>query len=117
MYCVSCGGQLADPAPATCPACGVPIVGAAASSGAEKAVVRMLLPVDRSGWAIAAGYAGLFCLIIVPGPLALILGGVALWHLKRNPKLHGLGRAWFGLVAGLLATLVLGVIVVAGLTR
>ncbi len=68
---------------------------------------RMLLPVGRSGWAIAAGYAGLFALIVFPAPLALVLGIVAIWHLKKNPEKYGWGRALFGFITGLLGTAVL----------
>lgn len=62
----------------------------------------MLLPVGRSGWAIAAGYAGLFAVLCFPAPLAIILGVIAIVHLRRNPKLHGWGRAIFGLVMGII---------------
>ena len=62
------------------------------------------MPVGRSGWAIAAGYAGLFGLTVILAPIALVLGSVAAFDLKRNPKKHGWGRAIFGLVIGLLGT-------------
>ncbi len=70
----------------------------------DNAAIRMLLPVGRSGWAIAAGYAGLFATLVFPAPIALLLGVIAIWHLRKNPKLHGMGRAIFGLVMGLLGT-------------
>lgn len=69
----------------------------------------MLLPVGRSGWAIAAGYAGLFGLLVVPAPLALVLGGMAVWHLRSKPDLRGWGRAIFGLVVGVIGTAILGI--------
>jgi len=77
----------------------------------ENAGVRMLLPVGRSGWAIAAGYLGLFSMIILPAPIALIISIIAIWDIKKSksrskPK-HGLGRAIFGLVMGLLGTALL----------
>lgn len=75
----------------------------------EDPAIRMLLPVGRSGWAIAAGYAGLFAALCLPAPLAIILGVVAIVHLRRNPKLHGWGRAIFGLVMGIVFTIVLAV--------
>ncbi len=73
--------------------------------------MRMLLPVGRSGWAIAAGYLGLFGLLVVPTPLALITGILAVRDIKKsagtaNPK-HGMGRAIFGLVVGVLGTVAL----------
>lgn len=67
----------------------------------------MMAPIGRSGWAIAAGYAGLFALVLVPAPLALILSLIAMVHLRRRSDLHGWGRAIFGLIAGLLGTAVL----------
>ncbi len=77
---------------------------------------RMLLPVGRSGWAIAAGYFGLFSLIILPAPIALILSIVAIWDIRKHrnaphPK-HGMGRAIFGLVMGLLGTGVIAVFLI-----
>jgi hypothetical protein len=69
--------------------------------------MRVLLPVGRSGWAIAAGYAGLFGLLVMPAPLALVLGIIAVWHLKARPDLHGWGRAIFGLAVGGVGTIAL----------
>jgi hypothetical protein len=66
--------------------------------------MRMLMPVGRSGWAIAAGYAGLFGLTVILAPIALVLGIVAMVDLKRNPKKHGWGRAVFGTLIGVLGT-------------
>ena len=82
----------------------------------HSAGMRMLMPVDRSGWAIAAGYAGLFGFLIVPAPFALILGLLAIFDLKRNPKKLGWGRAIFGTLIGVLGTgLLIWVFVIAGL--
>ena len=75
--------------------------------------MRMLLPVGRSGWAIAAGYLGLFSFVIFPAPLALAVSIVAIIHLRRNPKLHGMGRALFGLIMGILGTAMFAIGVVA----
>jgi LSD1 subclass zinc finger protein len=78
----------------------------------DDAAVRMLLPVGRSGWAIAAGYAGLFAVVCFPAPLAILLGVIAIVHLRRNPKLHGWGRAIFGLVMGIICTVpLIGVLI------
>jgi hypothetical protein len=79
----------------------------------DSAAVRMLLPVGRSGLAIAAGYAGLFALLIAPAPLALLLGILAVRDLRKNPKKHGMGRAVFGIVTGALGTAVLALILVS----
>ncbi|MBE3098350.1 MAG: DUF4190 domain-containing protein [Planctomycetes bacterium] len=65
-----------------------------------------VLPV-LSGWAIAAGYLGLFTLLIVPAPLALATGIYAIVDIRRHPTKRGMGRAIFGVVLGALGTLVL----------
>jgi hypothetical protein len=81
---------------------------------------RMLLPVGRSGWAIAAGYFGLFSLIILPAPLALFSGIMAIRDIRKSrddphPK-HGMGRAVFGLVMGVIGTILLCMAIVGIMT-
>jgi hypothetical protein len=71
----------------------------------EDAGIRLLLPVGRSFWAIAAGYAGLFSVLFFPAPIALILSIIAIYDIKRHPDRHGMGRAIFGLVMGILFTI------------
>jgi len=68
-------------------------------------VERLVLPVGRPASAIAAGYLGLFSLLPFFGIIAIIVSLVALRTLKRNPDLHGRGRAWFGLIMGIVTTL------------
>jgi hypothetical protein len=75
----------------------------------DNAGMRMLLPVGRSGWAIAAGYVGLISVLLVPAPLAIILSIIAIRHIRKSkatehPK-HGMGRAIFGLVMGILGSI------------
>jgi hypothetical protein len=82
----------------------------------ENAGIRLLLPVGRSWWAIAAGYFGLFAVLFFPAPIALILGIVAIWDIKRHPARHGMGRAIFGLLMGLIFTIFLIIVIVVGAT-
>ncbi len=70
----------------------------------QNAGMRMLLPVGRSGWAIAAGYLGLFSLVACPGPIAVIISIIAIWDIKTHPDRHGMGRAIFGLVMGIIGS-------------
>jgi hypothetical protein len=88
--------------------------GAPFESLGQNAAIRMLLPVGRSFWAIAAGYAGLFAVLFFPAPIALILGIVAIYDIKRHPDRHGMGRAIFGLVMGAIFTLVMVFALVGG---
>jgi hypothetical protein len=62
--------------------------------------MRVLLPVGRSGWAIAAGYLGLISPIVIFAPLAIIFGIVAIRDMRKHPEKHGMGRAVFALVMG-----------------
>ena len=71
---------------------------------------RMLVPVGRPMSAIASGYCALIGILPVIGlPFsiaAVITGFIALSTLQKTPELSGAGRAWFGILCGILATLV-----------
>ncbi len=86
----------------------------------QNGAVRILLPVGRSGWAIAAGYLGLFGLLIVPAPLALGASLLALRDIRRSKgsvqRKHGTGRAIFGLTVGTIGTIIL-IVVIIGIAR
>lgn len=71
----------------------------------DSAGMRMLLPVGRSWWAIAAGY---LALLIITAPLAVIAGILAIRDIRANPHKHGMGRAIFAIAfGGLITTLYL----------
>jgi len=74
----------------------------------DDAGMRVLLPVGRSGWAIAAGYLGLFAVTLILAPLALGVSIYAIFDIKKSEGTervkHGMGRAIFGLVMGLAGT-------------
>ena len=126
MYCANCGTLNIEPA-SQCARCGQAL-GAAPPTVAppmvapprleDDRVMRMLLPVGRSGLAIAAGYAGLFAVLIPLAPIALLLGILAVRDLRRHPEKHGMGRAVFALIMGGLGTLLLlGVVIVSIVAR
>jgi hypothetical protein len=83
----------------------------------DNAGIRMLLTVGRSPWAIAAGYLGLFSVLVVPAPLALIVSIVAIIDILKSGKSpspkHGLVRAVFGLVMGLVFSLLLAIVAIS----
>ena len=93
------------PVPAAPPPGAMPGATAGGLGGMSKAAEHALLPTDRSGLAIAAGYLGLFALVILPAPIALVVGLLALRDLRNHPEKLGRGRAWFGTIAGALGTL------------
>lgn len=117
MYCPKCG-TLNDDNAFRCISCKVviqpmpiqPQLGAIDDSPE----MRMILPVGRSGLAIAAGYAGLFSILIIPAPIALLLGILAVIDIRRHPDKHGMGRAVFALIMGGLFSLLLLMFVLVG---
>jgi hypothetical protein len=83
------------------------------AADAELDGISLLLPIRTSGWSIAAGYLGLLSLFPFFAPVALIVSLVALRDVRARPHLRGKGRAIFGLVMGVLFTLLLALILVS----
>lgn len=113
----------AEPVPSAsgiCPHCRSDMTPQAApgrSNPGADAGMRMLLPVGRSGWAIAAGYLGLISVLMIPGPLAILCAILAISDIRKNPDKHGMGRAIFGLVMGIGGTLGLAAFAVIAALR
>ena len=101
----------------------LPSESAISTSFNKKSLMRMLIPVDRSIWAVAAGYLalltvsfailgvmlslsysgghlGIFSVLRFFAPFTLMTGIMALRDIKNNPGKIGNGRAWFGIIAG-----------------
>jgi Domain of unknown function (DUF4190)/GYF domain 2 len=107
-----------SPGPARPAGYGPQPVARAARPAGDDPVMRMVLPVGRSPWAIAAGYLGLFSLLVIPAPFALATGFLALHDIREDPAKHGKGRAIFGIVMGAIGTLALiGFTIAALLSR
>jgi hypothetical protein len=68
------------------------------------AAMRAILPVGRTGLSIVAGYLGIAAVMCFPAPIALAVGVWAVMDLRKKPGMHGLGRAWFGIVMGAIGT-------------
>jgi hypothetical protein len=100
--CVGCGQIITALPPGAAPPFAVP-----PRSIGDDAGMRFLLPVGRSGWAIAAGYLGLISVLLLPAPLAVLCGILAIRDIQKHPDRHGMGRAIFGLVLGGLGTILL----------
>ncbi len=127
MFCRNCGTQLDDDA-VFCSKCGSKTAagtppplpaGAAVAAGNvadEDAAMKWLIPMGRSPWAIAAGYLALFSVLCLPAPFAVLFGILGLRDIKKNPKLCGKGRAWFGIVVGGFFTVVSLFAIIAALS-
>lgn len=83
----------------------------------DDAAMRFILPVGRSGWAIAAGYLGLVSILLIPAPMAIICSILAILDMKKNPEKHGMGRAVFGLMAGIGGSILLVIVVVVLMSK
>jgi hypothetical protein len=83
------------------------------ASASASSTDRLLMPVDRPLSAIAAGYLGLMSLLPFFGIFAIACGVYALSVLKKNPELIGRGRAYFGIVMGVIFTLLYGLAIIA----
>lgn len=58
-------------------------------------------------WSMITGILSLFCCCsLVLGPVAVVLGAVALSHFKTHPELNGRGFAITGIVLGVFAFLI-----------
>ena len=101
MICHNCKNEIDDKA-VICVKCG-----ANTNKDDTDTISRILLPVGRSSKAIAAGYLGLFSVLIIPAPFSLLYGYLGYREIKNNPKKHGMGRAIFGIIMGALGTAVL----------
>jgi hypothetical protein len=111
--CPRCGTlitQVAD----RCRFCGADVTPVVRDDGdvGSGTLERMLVPVGRPASAIAAGYLGLFSLLPFVGIVAVVVSLFALRTLRRNPRLSGRGRAYFGLIMGAVMTLVYAIPIV-----
>lgn len=67
----------------------------------ESEGLAYLVPVGRSGWAIAAGYFGLFSFFPIICYAGLAVSLVAARDLKKHPEKRGWGRVITGLVVSI----------------
>lgn len=106
MFCRDCGKEIHEKA-VVCVHCGVPTLVPQKTSGESRAALRMVLPIDRSGYAIAAGYLGLFSVLLVFAPFALLFGILGVRDIKKHTNKLGMGRSVFGIIMGAIGTIVL----------
>jgi len=65
--------------------------------------------------AVASGYLGLLSVLIVPAPIALATSLICLRRARANPDFVGRSRAWFGIVMGIPGTILIVLLIAAGL--
>lgn len=84
----------------------LPPVSGSGHRGNDQALA-MVVPSGVDTVALVAGYVGLFSLLLVPAPVALVLGVVALRRLSSRPGSRGHVRAIVAIVLGGLGTIAL----------
>ena len=111
-FCSNCGAQISNKT-VVCVKCGTAVPQKSIPPVSDDvAALRFLIPIGRSGWAIATGYFGLLSPIPFVGVFAILFGVLAIRDIKKHPDKHGLGRAWFGIIMG--AVTLPGYIIVFG---
>lgn len=115
MFCPNCGNQIPDNT-VVCLKCGVPVTNVnvvAGNGGISKGddlLLRLAIPVGRSGIAILAGYLGIFSVVPFVGILSLIVGILALRDIRNHPEKHGRGRAYFAIIMGVVFSLLYAIV-------
>ncbi|HND51286.1 MAG TPA: DUF4190 domain-containing protein [Pirellulaceae bacterium] len=131
MQCTACGANNPDHV-SSCLACGSPMQAGGARPGGgapnpfaeqrpyappqyaprppnasdDNAALRFIVPVQTSGWSIAAGYLGLLSLgCCILGPFAVFTGVMGLREIAAKPGLGGQVRCIVGIVLGALGTI------------
>lgn len=99
MFCKKCGKEINDKS-VVCVHCGGAIVAAQQTPDQPSGALRILLPVGRSGYAIMAGYLGLFAVLGIFAPFAILFGILGILDIRKNKDKHGMGRAVFGIAMG-----------------
>ena len=85
-----------------------PVINKKSKNASESdAAMRILLPINRSGYSIAAGYLGLISILLIPAPFALLFGFLGIRDIKNNDEKHGMGRAIFGIAMGAIFSILL----------
>ncbi len=81
--------------------------------------LQFIVPTGRtSASSLAAGYLGLFGIVVLPlAPAALVLGILGVRDLRKNPEKNGWGRAITGIALGGLMTLIALAMLLSLLTR
>jgi hypothetical protein len=85
-----------------------------ASSGGIPLADRTAAAPAPTGMAQAAFVSGWLSLFLCPAPVAVVLGILGILDVRRAPGRVGMGRSVFGLVAGLVGSVFLGVALVSG---
>jgi len=106
MFCKKCGKEISNKA-IICVHCGLEINEINNENNMSKDTMRLLLPVDRSVYAMIAGYMGLLSVLGIFAPFALIFGILGIIDINKHQEKCGMGRSIFGIIMGGFITLMI----------
>ena len=104
MECPKCGSALPD-GELICTACGVTIDEAEPKEPSFGQEVQQ--NITKSLWGIAARGFACLSIFLLPAPLAIFFGIMALQEIKKYPQRRGKISAWAGIICGSIGTLLL----------
>lgn len=111
MFCESCGKDV-HPQAMVCIHCGCSL---SRGKREDRTAMRILFPVDRSVFAIISGWAALLAILMflfpVTAPFAIVFGILGIVDIRKNRDKLGMGRCIFGIVAGSVFSVILGIMV------
>lgn len=90
-----------------------PAISTASVPQSDNEALKWVVPIGASGFALAASWLAVASLLLLPGPVAVVFGILALRDIKKHPTKSGIARAWLGIVVGTLATLTLIALIVS----
>lgn len=80
--------------------------------------LEYLIPINRSGWAIAAGYVALFNFLFitlpVTGTLSVFFAVMGLRDINKHPGRKGKGRCWFAIISTAVIAVLIGILFLTG---
>ena len=110
MACAKCGSDLPD-GELVCSVCGMVANENEIKEPSFGQTVQQ--NITKSLWGIAARGFACLSIFLIPAPLAIFFGIMALKEIKKYPQRRGKISAWAGIICGSIGTLLLITVIIA----